>query len=185
MSKASVKKSDSGSQNGIKLVEEEGDIFAAPPNTVLVHACNCIGSWGAGIALAFKKRYPEAFKLYQRHCKSTSPDELFGSALLIPPCEKTGPSHYVGCVFTSRAFGRNKDSREDILEATDSAMAALLEQIARDGNVENIWMCQINSGLFDVPWKMTKDVIERLEVPLDRLPSEIKVISLPTSSSSS
>jgi len=53
------------------LVEEiEGDIFDAPEGAVLIHACNCQGSWGKGIAKAFKEKYPAAFEVYRSHCRT-------------------------------------------------------------------------------------------------------------------
>ncbi|CAP71044.1 uncharacterized protein PODANS_6_4140 [Podospora anserina S mat+] len=69
----------------IVLTYEQGDLFDAPPNSVLIHACNTIGKWGGGIALAFKKSYPAAFEIYRKHCQEFTPDELVGTALLIAP----------------------------------------------------------------------------------------------------
>ncbi|RMX94487.1 hypothetical protein D0867_13837 [Hortaea werneckii] len=221
------------------IVESKGDIFSAPPNTLLIHACNCEGSWGAGIAKAFKTHYPSAYQTYHAYCTSHTPEELIGTALLIPAFRggddnddddstRTGttsnrksktttvgnkqpnPSeqqhkhqHLIGCLFTSRSKGAKKrDSPSQILDATDSAMRDLLEKVAKqDFNnkstvgedssssptnhddeddegkkkkdqkvqnspaVEEIRMCKINSGLFNVPWEKTKAVIEGIEVP--------------------
>ncbi|PHV31659.1 hypothetical protein CSQ94_20480 [Janthinobacterium sp. BJB312] len=47
----------------------EGDIFDIPAE-IRVNTVNCVGAMGAGVALAFKKRYPEMFKDYQIACKS-------------------------------------------------------------------------------------------------------------------
>lgn len=46
----------------------KGDIFDAPAD-IRVNTVNCVGVMGAGVALAFKQRYPEMFKDYQRDCK--------------------------------------------------------------------------------------------------------------------
>lgn len=73
------------SSNRLTLNERKGDIFSAASNTLIIHACNCQGSWGGGIALAFKKHYPEAFKVYAKHCHDNEPKSLLGTALLIPP----------------------------------------------------------------------------------------------------
>ncbi|RMY70500.1 hypothetical protein D0862_14743 [Hortaea werneckii] len=218
-----------------KIVESKGDIFSAPPNTLLIHACNCEGSWGAGIAKAFKTQYPSAYQTYHAHCTSHTPEELIGTALLIPTfrggddeddgstrtrtksSRKTKATtvgneqpnsserqhkHFIGCLFTSRSKGAKKrDSPSQILDATGSAMRDLVEQVARhiqnnqstvgedslsapsnnddeDGEetkkeqkaqnspaVEDIRMCEINSGLFNVPWEKTKAVIEGIEAP--------------------
>jgi len=39
--------------------EVVGNLLTAPHGAILVHACNTLGSWGAGIALAFRGKYPE------------------------------------------------------------------------------------------------------------------------------
>ncbi|GLV58976.1 hypothetical protein KDH_58040 [Dictyobacter sp. S3.2.2.5] len=46
----------------------EGDIFTSSAQ-VLVNPVNCSGVMGKGLALEFKKRYPEMFRSYQRQCK--------------------------------------------------------------------------------------------------------------------
>jgi O-acetyl-ADP-ribose deacetylase (regulator of RNase III) len=46
----------------------QGDIFDADAD-IRVNTVNCVGVMGAGVALAFKQRYPEMFKEYQRECK--------------------------------------------------------------------------------------------------------------------
>ncbi|RMZ22927.1 hypothetical protein D0859_13037 [Hortaea werneckii] len=218
--------------------KSKGDIFAAPSNSLLIHACNCEGSWGAGIAKAFKTHYPSAYQIYHAHCTSHDPEDLIGTALLIPTfrgddhdddstrtrTKSNGETntrtaagnkqsksseqqdkhhHFIGCLFTSRSKGAKKwDSPSQILEATGSAMRDLLEQVVKQQSdpkrtvgedpssstshhsdeedddrkkkeqtaqnsqaVEEIRMCKINSGLFNVPWEKTKAVIEGIEVP--------------------
>ncbi|KAF9885537.1 ADP-ribose 1''-phosphate phosphatase [Aspergillus nanangensis] len=70
------------------ITEIEGDLFDAPSDAALIHACNCMGSWGAGIARVFATKvrhaylklsadliklsfsqYPAAYKIYRDHCK--------------------------------------------------------------------------------------------------------------------
>ncbi|OTA22794.1 hypothetical protein BTJ68_13956 [Hortaea werneckii EXF-2000] len=210
--------------NRLKVIESKGDIFAAPSNSLLIHACNCEGSWGAGIAKAFKTHYPSAYQIYHAHCTSHDPEDLIGTALLIPTfrgddhdddstrtrTKSNGETntrtaagnkqsksseqqdkhhHFIGCLFTSRSKGAKKwDSPSQILEATGSAMRdptraggeatvrsqtdeedddrKKKEQTAQNSQaVEEIRMCKINSGLFNVPWEKTKAVIEGIEVP--------------------
>lgn len=165
-------------ENGFTLTEVEGDIFDAPDNTLIIHACNTIGSWGAGIAAAFKQRYPNAFKTYQAHCKNSSPEKLIRTALVIPP-QDGSPKHWVGCLFTSKVYGRKKDSPQEILDATEPAMEDLIKQMGDE--IEEVRICQINSGLFAVPWDASKAVLEGIELDEDfKGPREIAVYSLPT-----
>ena len=46
-----------------------GDLFQSPAQ-VLVNAVNTVGAMGKGIALEFKRKYPEMFSDYQHLCKS-------------------------------------------------------------------------------------------------------------------
>lgn len=151
--------------NTITLKERTGDIFTAASNTLILHACNCQGSWGGGIALAFKKHYPEAFKVYAKHCRNHGGDSraLLGTALLIPPAELSGTvstnggvgapriggkaastdskkgeaKHFIGCLFTSNFYGKRRDSLSKILSATGSAMEDLLLQVT-DWNASHV-----------------------------------------------
>lgn len=46
----------------------QGDIFDSPAD-IRVNTVNCVGVMGAGVALAFKNRYPAMFDDYRRACK--------------------------------------------------------------------------------------------------------------------
>jgi O-acetyl-ADP-ribose deacetylase (regulator of RNase III) len=45
-----------------------GDLFAEPGLDALAHGCNCAGSMSGGIAVAFKKRWPNMHAEYARMC---------------------------------------------------------------------------------------------------------------------
>jgi len=49
------------------LTYETGDLFQSPAQ-VLVNAVNTVGVMGRGIALAFKRLYPEMFEVYRGLC---------------------------------------------------------------------------------------------------------------------
>ena len=50
------------------IIEIEGNIFESNAQTI-VNTVNCYGVMGKGIALEFKKRYPDMFKIYVKQCK--------------------------------------------------------------------------------------------------------------------
>jgi ADP-ribose 1''-phosphate phosphatase len=105
----------------------EGDLFAsAPQRCILVHACNTLGSWGSGIAAAFKTHYPEAYQVYNETCIEKG-DDLLGTCLLIPTGERD-----IACLFTSRRFGRAVDPPKMILQSTRSAVEDLQRQIKEE-----------------------------------------------------
>ncbi|KAL4818678.1 hypothetical protein BDW67DRAFT_157151 [Aspergillus spinulosporus] len=141
-----------------KITEVEGDLFDAPDGTALIHACNCLGSWGAGIAGVFRKKYPAAYEVYESHCRMylqkpqyrniNPPDNVAGggqipprnirlpegSTLVIPPqkrdYEKPGSKkHWIICLFTSRGYGRNVSNIDIILQNTELAIADLKDQL--------------------------------------------------------
>lgn len=176
-SKKAAQEATTADSNRLHVIDKIGDLFNAPDNTVLIHACNCMGSWGAGIAAAFKQKYPNAYKIHNAYCKSKKPESLIDTAQLIPPSEKHGRKHWVGCLFTSVRFGRRRDSPERILKATVPAMEALMKQIkdqmGKGKEIGEIRMCQINSGLFAVPWEKSRDAIETIEVQGDKIPRDV------------
>ncbi|GME57080.1 Appr-1-p processing [Neofusicoccum parvum] len=166
------------SPSTLVVKEVVGDIFDAPPNAVIVHACNCIGDWGAGIAAAFKKHYPSAFKLHQEFCKNAPEGTAtIATAQLIPPVDSEERRHYVGCVFTSVHYGRKRDSPMAILENTGPAMVDLLRKIVevnKTSDVGEVRMCKINSGLFGVPWEKTLEVLQNIKLE-PGMPSTVTV----------
>ena len=115
-----------------KLSYIKADLFSAPDHTILVHACNTVGSWGGGIALAFREKYPAQYRMYNALCREYG-DELIGTCFLIP-----GERHHIACLFTSRAYGRRKDKPAEILAATRLALQDLQRQ-NKDGRKLHAW----------------------------------------------
>ncbi|KAL4915502.1 hypothetical protein BDW62DRAFT_212637 [Aspergillus aurantiobrunneus] len=138
-----------------KIQELEGDLFNAPDGTALIHACNCFGSWGGGIAWVFRRKYPTAFEVYKSHCNKFYRDYKYldasetvtragqitrrvrlpeGTTLIIPPQRRDyekphGRRHWIICLFTSRGYGRNVSSVRVILQNTELAIADLKKQL--------------------------------------------------------
>jgi ADP-ribose 1''-phosphate phosphatase len=122
-----------------KVIVHIGDLFAnAPTGSILVHACNTQGAWGGGIATAFKERFPQAYEVYHTTCKENG-DLLLRRALLIDPQEEDtkanggGKGYAIACLFTSRKFGKRKDSKNVILQSTKTAIVQLKELLAQKG----------------------------------------------------
>jgi ADP-ribose 1''-phosphate phosphatase len=157
-----------------KLTYVTGDLFTAPRHSILVHACNTVGSWGGGIALVFRDKYPTQFEQYKAHCQ-THGNALLGTCLLIP-----GDEHDIACLFTSHAYGRRKDKPEQILAATRTAMQDLMSQnkVRKEmhawyinlrffGSYMTLKGCsRINSGKFGVPWEETEAILKELDATM-------------------
>jgi ADP-ribose 1''-phosphate phosphatase len=126
------------------IILRKGDLFTSPPaNTILLHACNCIGSWGGGIALAFKQKFPSAFETYREHCRAHSDDprSLIGTCLIIRGASE---KYDIGCLFTSVGYGKHVDPPPMILNATRKAVQDLMQQNSGKNAKEIHSWCQIH-----------------------------------------
>lgn len=133
------------------ITEVKGSLFDAPKGALLVHSCNTQGAWGAGIAAKFTQVYPDYYQAYASKCAR------YGSSLLGTTFLIQGKYHRVGCLFTSTGYGTKALYQDEILQATKKALLDLFTQIH---HTEEVHMPKINSGLFRVPWDLTKKVLE-------------------------
>lgn len=53
----------------VNITYVNGDIFESKLQTI-TNTINCVGVMGKGLALEFKKRYPEMFEDYKRRCQA-------------------------------------------------------------------------------------------------------------------
>ena len=140
------------SESSFHFAPTSHSLSTIPPPSILVHSTNCFGEWGAGVALAIHKLFPEADKVYKSHCDSYRPREnawpskagLLGTALLIPPQkgdiksngsgqDKNGMENgvWIACLFTSYGYGRPSkrkagvDCKADIRSQTVGALKDL------------------------------------------------------------
>ena len=145
----------------------QGDLFGAPAGSILLHACNCYGSWGGGIAAVFKRRYPDAYQVYRRHCVTqTDKSKLLGTTLLIPTADSR--DIVIGCLFTSLGGGAtNNDGVKQILAATRVALQDLQRQLQQQDRQRPLAGCKFNSGIFNVPWSETEKVIDEVGLDMD------------------
>ncbi|KAJ4344142.1 ADP-ribose 1''-phosphate phosphatase [Ascochyta clinopodiicola] len=157
---------DTPDQQPLNLSYYTGDMFAdAPRGTVLIHACNTQGHWGAGIAKAFKTIYPKAHADHNKFCTKdhtkASPVPT-GTAQLLAPCDGD-VQHWIGCLFTSAKYGKNKDKPDMVVRNTIASMQMLLELISQvDGEITEMRMCKINSGKFGVAWERTEEALKSI-----------------------
>lgn len=156
-----------------------------PPRSFLVHATNCLATWGAGIAAQLATIFPAACERYRDFCNEAKPDpsarwpprSLVGKCLIIPPQESDvqagAPRVYIVCLFTSYGYGRPSkstgkpglDTASKVLEQTTMALTDFRRQL-EDKRIEGssdeivIYSPRFNSGAFKIPWDRTKSIIE-------------------------
>lgn len=160
-----------------------------PPNTILLHACNCVGRWGSGVAKDIAEAYPRAAAVYARHCRANNPETLVGRCLLIQPQPGEQRAVWIACLFTSRGYGRasarrcGRDEPDIILDQTIRALLDLRDQLDVFSNIHvgrldralrsdktqvftgnlrpnmHIYSPRFNSGRFAVPWYKTEAIV--------------------------
>lgn len=61
------------------LEYRKGDLFASTDLDGIAHGCNTLGAMGAGIAVLFKKRWPDMYNSYKQLCsaKQLFPGDVF------------------------------------------------------------------------------------------------------------
>lgn len=126
------------------------NIFDAPKGSMLVHSCNAHGVWGSGIAAEFKKRFPKAFARYSGFCASET--KTLGKAFIAQDND-----YEIGCLITSKDYGRKVDKPERIVNSTDTALGQLFSVLERAP--VPVYSNKFNSGLFHVPWELSERIL--------------------------
>ncbi len=128
------------------LLSEEAD--------ALVNTVNCVGVMGRGIALQFKRAFPDNFKAYALRCKrhEMQPGRVFvfETGGILPP-------HYI-VNFPTKRHWRNKSRMEDI----ESGLRSLADEIQSRG-IRSIAIPALGCELGGLNWP---EVRSRLEAAL-------------------
>lgn len=124
---------------------------------ILLHSCNCNGTWGGGIAYQLALKYPDAEEEYMSKCERHVCG-LLGKCLMLNT--ERDPNLVIGCLFTA-AFGGPDQTDSMILKYTEKALEHFKKQIEKDESLQNrkIIMPKINSGIFGVPWEETEKLL--------------------------
>lgn len=126
-----------------------GDLFQAAEGDAdaLAHGCNCAGAMGRGIAVEFKRRWPEMYEEYRRQCK----DGRFNLGGVLP---WGTPEGLVVYNLGTQAHWRTRAQ----LTAVGSAVSAMLDHATANG-IRRIAMPRIAAGLGGLDWADVEQVI--------------------------
>ena len=120
----------------------QGDILQADVEA-LVNTVNCVGVMGRGIALQFKKAFPENFTAYERACKR---NELHQGMMLVHDLRRLQNPRYV-INFPTKRHWKGNSKIEDI----DSGLRALIADIRRL-DIRSIALPPLGCGLGGLNW---------------------------------
>lgn len=144
------------------IVYKTGDLLAENAET-LINTVNCVGVMGRGIALQFKKKFPENFKAYAAACKrgEVRPGRMF----VFDMGGIANPRYIIN--FPTKRHWRNESRLEDI----DSGLQALVNEI-KERSIRSIAIPPLGSGLGGLDWTEVK---RRIEQTLDKMDVHITV----------
>ena len=133
----------------------EGDLFSSPAQ-VLVNTVNTVGVMGKGIALEFKKRYPDMFEEYKSMCDKHN--LVIGKLMLWYAAD-----HWI-LQFPTKEHWRNPSK----LEYIEKGLMAFVRKYA-DYNISSIAFPKLGCGNGELDWKDVKVLMEKYlkDLPID------------------
>jgi O-acetyl-ADP-ribose deacetylase (regulator of RNase III) len=139
-----------------------GDILKEDAEA-LVNTVNCVGFMGRGVALQFKKAWPENFKAYAAACRrhEVQPGRMF----VFETGRLTHPRYIIN--FPTKRHWQGKSRIEDI----EAGLSALVTEIQARG-IRSIAFPPLGAGLGGLDWA---EVRPRIELSLGEL-SEVRVV---------
>lgn len=138
------------------LEYQHGDIFHADAEA-LVNTVNCVGVMGRGIALQFRKAFPENFAAYAAACKK---GELAPGAMFVFNLNRLENPRYV-INFPTKRHWKGKSHMRDI----ELGLGALIEEVRRR-KIRSIAVPPLGCGLGGLDWNKVRLLIEKAFVAL-------------------
>jgi O-acetyl-ADP-ribose deacetylase (regulator of RNase III) len=139
------------------ITERRGDLLDAEAEA-LVNAVNCVGVMGKGIALQFKRRYPENFELYAKACAAE--EVQLGKMFVVERQTTTNPRYIIN--FPTKKHWRSKSRLADIDRGLDE-----LVRVTRERDIRSIAIPPLGAGHGGLAWDDVSKLIHRKlsEVP--------------------
>lgn len=128
-----------------------GDLLAEDAEAI-VNTVNCVGVMGRGIALQFKKAWPENFKAYAEACKQK--EVVPGKMWVYELAGLTNPHYIIN--FPTKRHWRGKSRMEDI----EMGLQDLL-RVIQEKNIQSIALPPLGSGLGGLEWTAVRSRIEQ------------------------
>jgi O-acetyl-ADP-ribose deacetylase (regulator of RNase III) len=124
----------------------KGDLFQTPGLRAYAHGCNCAGAMDAGVAVAFKKRWPRMFEEYKLRCA----DRRFhlGDVFVWNEGDEV--------VYNLAIQAHWKEKSK--LPALARALRKMV-QLAEHAGVERVGLPRIGAGLGGLDWTRVKSVL--------------------------
>lgn len=119
-----------------------GDLLQADTDA-LINTVNCVGVMGKGIALQFKRRYPDMFAAYEKACKSG--DVTIGKMFVFETGQLEGPKFIIN--FPTKKHWRSPSQ----LSYIDAGLVDLI-RVIRDLEITSIAIPPLGAGNGGLDW---------------------------------
>ncbi len=129
---------------------KHGNILKADTEA-LVNTVNCVGIMGRGIALQFKKAYPENFEAYSKTCKEKKLHPGMVYSYRLPTLG--GPKYIIN--FPTKRHWKGKAKVVDIQEG----LVALVQKVKKLG-IRSISIPPLGCGLGGLNWETVRPIME-------------------------
>ncbi|MGO2089071.1 MAG: type II toxin-antitoxin system antitoxin DNA ADP-ribosyl glycohydrolase DarG [Oceanisphaera sp.] len=118
----------------------------------IINTVNTVGVMGKGLALQFKKAFPENFKIYKKAC-----DDKFlvtGRVLSVPLNSMSAPFYVIN--FPTKAHWKEKSK----LEFIEQGLMSLKTEVRRL-DIKSVAIPALGSGLGGLPWEQVEQLIHK------------------------
>ena len=139
------------------ITYKTGDILGVAAEA-LVNTVNCVGVMGRGVALQFKRAFPDNFKAYAALCKR---DQMRPGTVFVFETGAVVPPRYI-INFPTKRHWRGKSRIEDI----ESGLESLAQEI-RSRGIRSIAIPPLGSGLGGLHWPTVRTRMEAVLRALD------------------
>lgn len=147
------------------IIYGTGDLLQADTEA-LVNTVNCVGVMGKGIALQFKRHYPETFDAYEKACRRG--EVAIGTMFVTETGHLDGPRYVIN--FPTKKHWRAPSK----LAYIDAGLTDLI-RVLRDLNIKSVAVPPLGVGNGGLEWA---DVEPRLVESLQQVP-EVRAIIYP------
>ena len=142
------------------IISTKGDLLKQQDVDAIVNTVNCVGVMGKGIALQFKKKWPDNFKAYASACKNK--EVKLGQMFTFELGALATPRYIVN--FPTKDHWRSSSKIADI----ESGLQSLVQHIQQFG-IRSIAIPPLGCGLGGLPWPDVKALIVKYLGELDYL----------------
>lgn len=140
------------------MIEYRRDNLLEADVEALVNSVNTVGVMGKGIALQFKRAFPENFKAYERACKKGEVE--VGKMFTVPVGKLTNPRYIIN--FPTKKHWRGKSRIEYVKDGLED----LIREIKRL-EIDSIAIPPLGCGVGGLDWVEVRPLIE---AALSRVP---------------